>query len=97
VESKRERRLIAKKAAASLHHIICKAQTTKALCSSLLLETQPDGLRKRFFSFLHLKVNALVLCHVHRQFNGSTKQASNDLYQFSFIMKFNVVKKQKDL
>jgi hypothetical protein len=29
---------------------------------------------------------------------SSTKQASNDLYhQFSFIMKFNVVKKQKDL
>jgi hypothetical protein len=52
VESKRERRQIAKKAAASLHHIICKAQTTKALCSSLLLETQPDGLRKRFFFLL---------------------------------------------
>jgi hypothetical protein len=25
---------------------------------------------------------------------SSTKQASNELYQFSFIMKFNVVKKQ---
>jgi hypothetical protein len=74
VESKRERRQIAKKAATSLHHIIWKAQTTKALCSSLLLETQPDVVsEKDFFSFLQLKVKALVLCHVHRQFNEASK------------------------
>jgi hypothetical protein len=49
VESKRERRQIAKKAATSLHHIIWKAQTTKALCSSLLLETQPDVVSEKDF------------------------------------------------
>jgi hypothetical protein len=26
-----------------------------------------------FFSFLQLKVKALVLCHVHRQFNEASK------------------------
>lgn len=28
---------------------------------------------KDFFSFLQLKVKALVLCHVHRQFNEASK------------------------
>ena len=47
---------------------------------SLLLETQPEILRK-VYSFLRLK-EALVLCRTHRQFN----EARNDIFQYSLIM-----------
>jgi hypothetical protein len=52
---------------------------------SLLLETQPEILRK-VYSFLMLK-EALVLRQTHRQFN----YASNDLYQYSVLMDYDVM------
>ena len=55
---------------------------------SLLLQAQPEILRK-VYSFLSLK-EALILRQTHRQFN----EAANDLYQYSFIMNENVLKRQ---
>ena len=57
--------------------------------SSLLLGTQPEILRK-VHSFLSLK-EALVLRQVHRQFN---EESSNDIYQYSFIMNFELMEKR---
>lgn len=55
---------------------------------SLLLQAQPDLLRK-VYSFLSLK-EALILRQTHRQFN----EAANEIYQYSFIMNENVLKRQ---
>ena len=53
---------------------------------SFLLDTHPEILRK-VYSFLSLK-EALSLRQVHRMFNG----ASNDIFQYSFIMNEDVMK-----
>jgi hypothetical protein len=55
---------------------------------SLLLEAQPEILRK-IYAFLMLK-EALVLRRAHRRFNN----ASNDLYQYSFITTELVMERQ---